>query len=83
MSYSKHNLYWGAYEEEDGDYIGLNNSHWVVRKHLGDGAFTDSTIAHGEICLILEDENISFWPVMSFISKDEAKELIKTLKCYV
>ncbi len=83
MDYKKHNLYWGAYVAEDGDYVGLNNSHWIVRKQVGDGMFTNNPKDDGEICLILEDENKPFWSVMSFLGKDEVKELIETLRQYV
>lgn len=83
MGYKKHNLYWGAYVAEEGDYIGLNNSHWVVRRHLGGSTFANDPKASGKTCLILEDNDKPFWSVMSFLGKDEVKELIKALTYYV
>ena len=86
--YAKHNLYTGKYERGRYRCYELDdNVHWIVRTYHGveygsgvfsemedeTGVFSEEDIAGATICLILEDEN--FWPVMSFLTPDEAYAL--------
>ena len=76
--YAKHNLYTGKYGRRMNNWYELgDNAHWVVRRYHGIeevmGVFSEEDVAGGNICLILEDEN--FWPVMSFLTPDEAYAL--------
>ena len=84
MSYGKHNLYWGIYKADiKENYVELDSLQWIVRRQAESNYFADEPKSYGEICLILEDKNKSFWPVMSFLEKDEVKRLIKELQRYV
>lgn len=82
MGYSKHNLYWGQYKPDNGS-VGLDKCNWVVLRYVGSdeehGHFTNNPEDKGDICLVLNDEENQFWPVMSFLSKDEAKKLAQEL----
>lgn len=83
MAYKKHQLYLDDYEIKEGGVIELpNGCNWVVRKQIAAGDFTDEENEKGEICLILNEarsETSGFWPVMSFLTKEEAGELCKDL----
>ena len=83
--YEKHNLYAGAYDKRlaEVSFSPAPNAHWVVRRHLGskngEGQFTVEAAGpeRGGLVLILQDD--SFWPVMSFLTEDEAASLAMEL----
>lgn len=85
-NYSKHNLYWGEYKPQK-DFTGIDEAHWIVRKMTTvtdeGGIFSSSPNDKGETCLILDDEKNNFWPVMSFLDKEEIKDLIESLKKFI
>jgi len=90
MSYGKHQCYLNSYTVHEGGTVELPDScNWVVMKYVGSaegfGQFTDFTDVNdqGKICLILKEarsEGDEFWPVMSFLTKDEARDLDNELK---
>ncbi len=86
MAYKKHQLYLDDYKIKEGGVIELpHECNWIVRKHIGTGDFIDEEMEKGEICLILNEvrgETSGFWPVMSFLTKEEAGELCKELARY-
>jgi len=86
MSYDKHNLYWGAYKPQK-DFVGIKKADWIVERFLGEddagGNFSNNPNDKGTICLILEDKENSFWPVMSFLSNEEIRKLIKDLTEFI
>lgn len=78
--YAKHNIYLGAY--------GINvvarlptHLEWKVFKYErysrehGGGKFNPNLSAEGEIAMVLVDEQLSFWPIISFLSPEEARKL--------
>jgi len=76
--YSKHNLYTKAYDaDEHGRVTVPNNAKWRAFVYVGyteHGNFIDS--GSGEvIALVLNDDENRFWPVISFLTRDEAIEL--------
>lgn len=76
--YSKHNLYSGRYKiHESGSIIPSESSYWIVLNHVGNGIFNQGET--GKITLILSDSENSFWPVISFLDNDEARELANEL----
>lgn len=87
MAYQKHQLYLDKYEVSSGGVVNLpDDCNWIVMRYLDWGHFTNATSGelghpHG-ICLILNatrTETEGFWPVMSFLTKKEARELSKEL----
>lgn len=81
--YAKHNIYWGIYETED-ESARINEAEWIVMKYRGTipgfGVFTADLSQPGRIALILNDGKNEFWAVISFLTKDEVKDLIKKLQ---
>lgn len=80
--YNKHQLYKGNYTMDDGGEIILpDDCKWIVKRHSGNCVF-DEPDGMGEITLLLE-ENYSptsgFWSVISFLTEEEAKELVQQL----
>lgn len=84
--YVKHQLYLGNHQVQDETkMVRLPDScYWVVMKLIGDREFVDSaTKQEGKICLILNENSGKaggLWPVMSFLSKDEAIALSRQLR---
>ena len=87
MPYQKHQIFWGAYKSEREDFVSLPDAQWIIRRHIGmdeeGGHFShdpsDLGLEQSNITLILEDEKNSFWPVMSFLTPEEATELARQL----
>jgi len=87
MPYKKHQLYLNDYQVLKGGVVELpDNCKWIVMKYLGNkghrGQFTNIPEEKGGICLILDEtrsEKGGFWPVMSFLTDDEARELANEL----
>ena len=82
MKYRKHNLYTGEYElTENGVCAPPEECEWtalaVVGEHEEGGQFLPIEGEAESICLVLQDQG--FWPVMSFITKTEARLLAHTL----
>lgn len=78
-NYSKHNIYWGAYHSSE-DFKELPDAQLIVQYYLGEddeGGNFSTDIPTNSICLILEDAN--FWPVISFLDRDEALNLAQRL----
>lgn len=87
--YGKHQLYKGDYEMSKGGEIKPpDECRWVVRKYQSGRMFSPDVNEPGEIALILEEDypigtvnrvGTGFWPVISFLTPDEAKHLGKQL----
>lgn len=85
MAYGKHQFYLDDYPVESGVVKLPDKCNWLVFKHVGSVGFTNNPEEKGDICLILnETRSVSggFWSVMSFLTKDEARELSKALAKY-
>lgn len=93
-SYAKHNLYLGDYKVKrakgGGRFIELpKKCNWEVLLFTGESEYGGCFILPryrkrktDRIALILNEtkgEDHGFWPVISFLSNQEAKELIKKL----
>lgn len=80
--YQKHQLYLDDYPIKDKVVNLPDKCNWIVKGHIGSGDFTDEDDEQGDICLILNEtcsEVRGFWPVMSFLTKDEAVKLSQKL----
>ena len=84
--YRKHQIYCGIYDVPENGRVQLEDGcQWVIRKYLGlregygEGEFDDCLEAEGEIALLLDDGDNGFWPVISFLSKEEAISLADDL----
>ncbi|KKK76736.1 hypothetical protein LCGC14_2860610 [marine sediment metagenome] len=83
--YEKHSLFVGKYDKSLGQvaFAPKPDAQWVVRRYLGskngEGQFTPEIgeAERGPLVLILQDD--SFWPVMSFLTEDEAASLAAQL----
>jgi len=82
----KHGIFYGIYNYQDRDWISLpDGAHWIVRhQYKSDDEKFDEIDAfeedgHGPIELILSDDPAYFWPVMSFLTDDEAERLANEL----
>jgi len=77
--YKKHNLYTAKYKiDENGCVVGIpSNASWIVTVFEGySNGVGHFTFSKGEIiALILNDEENQFFPVISFLTKEEAKKL--------
>ena len=82
MTYKKHNFTIHPYEVlESGAVQVPEGCEWVVRIYDGEVFHTPSN-SKGQICLILEeahDKKSGFWPIMNFLSLDEAANLADQL----
>lgn len=82
--YKKHQLQTGRYKLKEGVIQLPRECYWMVLKHRGSGEFTNEIDADGNIALILSDETgrgqPRSWPVISFLSKDEARHLARRLQ---
>ena len=75
-AHSKHNVYVGKYKIDDNSVaIITEDSYWRVLMHLEEGHFVESNTEGGQIALILSEDANSFWPIISFLDDDEAREL--------
>ena len=85
MAYKKHQLYLGNYEIKDGVINLPDGCNWLVMQHIDGGNFVNPGEEKSDICLILNEtrtETSGFWPVMSFLTKAEARQLRDQLdKC--
>ncbi len=83
QSYKKHQLYTGRYTQKEGVIRLPKDCYWMVLKHPRGGDFTNESDAEGEIALILSDDRgrgrPRSWPVISFLSKEEARHLANRL----
>jgi hypothetical protein len=84
MKYSKHNLYTENYDVSGhGVCHPPNESEWTVLDHVGEhdegGQFTAIEGKAESICLVLQEEEKEFWPVISFLTPIEARLLAHTL----
>ena len=81
--YGKHQLYKGNYLMSKGGEIKLPGKYcWKVGKYEGDRTWGYEADGMGTITLLLEEDygnGGGFWPVISFLSPDEAKELAQQL----
>lgn len=86
QSYKKHQLYTRHYPAKEGVIRLPRDCYWMVLKHQGGGQFTNERDAPGRIALILSDDQGADrpreWPVISFLTADEALHLAKTLEMY-
>ena len=86
QSYKKHQLNTGRYPVKEGTIRLPKDCYWMVLKHLGGGDFTNERDATGNIALILSDDRGRgrgrTWPVISFLTTDEALHLAKSLEQY-
>ena len=77
--YNKHNLYVEKYRvNEDGIVLGIpNNAHWIALTYVGyrDEYGIFRRWIGDIVTLILEDNDNNFWPVISFLTNREAREL--------
>ena len=84
QSYKKHQLYTGHYTQKGGVIRLPKDCYWMVLKHPRGGDFTNELNAEGEIALILSDDSgrgrPRSWPVISFLSEEEARHLAKRLE---
>ena len=81
MPYKKHNLAVQNYPvNEYGHPILPDHCAWRVYNHLGEGRFETILDSGGDPCLILEDPELNFWPVMSFLLPEEAVQLAERLR---
>lgn len=84
--YGKHQLYKGNYPMEGGEVKIPGDAKWVIKKYRGDRQFSEPT-SPGEVVLILEENykgdldkvGQGFWPVISFLTKEEVRGLIRQL----
>lgn len=86
--YRKHQLYSGIYEvSEDGKTKVPDECCWIVKSHQS-GRMFGPVDGPGEIVLILEEDfpigtvdrvGTGFWPVISFLTPDEARRLARQL----
>jgi hypothetical protein len=82
-TYAKHNLYVGKYDPSGAwrTFEVPPSAQWVVRCKIAEdeegGRFTSELAKGRPICLILHDDD--FWPVMSFLSEEEAATLAAQL----
>ena len=76
--YQKHQLYVDDYQVSEGGKVKIpENCSWRVLKYFGDCNFGDQEEI-GEVALILNEDRgkgHGFWSVISFLTKDEAKDL--------
>jgi len=87
MAYKKHQLYLNDYQVLKGGVVELpDNCKWIAMKHIGyhgrSGQFTNVPEEKGDITLILDETRSKkggFWPVISFLTDDEARELASEL----
>jgi len=83
--YKKHNIYTTKYKVVKNKFIVPKSAKWIVLKYLGYsppyGNFIKEKLKDKEdiLALILDDETNNFWTVISFLTKDEAKELCSQL----
>jgi len=84
MKYSKYQLYLNHYAVSGSRVVVLpDNCKWTVMRFLGNGNFTNNSERKGKICLILSEESEEaegFWPVISFLTREEALNLAAELK---
>ena len=82
--YGKHQLYLDDYKVKNGVVFLPTECYWMVKRHIGGGNFIDPDSfemtgkGKGTICLILNQEysaKSGFWPVMSFLTEEEAQKL--------
>jgi len=88
--YKKHNLYTGIYKvDEDGCVHGIpDNAKWEVAVYVGYSekmgmGFFDPFDKGDIIVLMLHDTRNSFLPVISFLTKEEAKKLAQELLAHI
>lgn len=82
--YGKHNIYWGIYTPKEDTVKLPSKAEWKVLKYVGfetgSGIFSNNLEEKGVIALILADEENRFFPVISFLTREEAESLIRQLK---
>jgi hypothetical protein len=82
--YKKHQLQTGRYKAKEGVIRLPRDCYWMVLRHSGGGEFTNELDADGAIALILSDDSgrgrSGSWPVISFLSNDEARHLARRLE---
>lgn len=82
--YTKHQLLTGRYKQKEGVIRLPPDCYWMVLKHPKGGRFTNQPDAEGDIALVLSDDSgrgrPRSWPVISFLTKQEAHHLAKRLQ---
>jgi len=86
--YGKYNIFTAKYEvDENGVVKGISpKAKWMAMAFEGyadsEGRFT--RVPKGDIIvLVLDDEDNEFWPVISFLTREEAKRLAEELLRFV
>jgi excisionase family DNA binding protein len=78
--YEKHHLAIGKYTVIEPGQVSLpDHCTWTVLKHQGGGKFNGRPDAKGAMCLILGDAVNAFWPIMSFLLREEGLQLSEQL----
>lgn len=76
--YEKHNLFVGKYQLPESGFVPLPKARWRIARHTGTdaygGLFSYDPKDDGEAILLALEDGM-FWPVMSFLSRDEAAAL--------
>ena len=79
--YGKHQLYKGRYKmDKEGEIKLPEICQWQVVKYMGNREFGEG--CEGEITLLLHEDygdGSGFWPVISFLTEAEAKDLAQQL----
>lgn len=80
--YGKNQLYTALYKVKKTGEVDLpDGCYWKVLKYLGNSKFSPVTYQlRGEIALVLHDKESKFLPLISFLTKEEAKKLKKELE---
>lgn len=78
--YAKHNVYVREGQDNDG-HVALNGGAFRVLSYSGGREFDENCLEGTEVALVLkrQEDNISFWHTVSFLTPDEAIEMAKAL----
>jgi len=82
--YAKHGLFTGIYQARGKVFDLPDKASWQVLKYVGhqapsSGVFSNDMNERGEIALVLNDEENNFWPIISFLTQEEARALSTAL----
>ena len=80
MPYQKHNIYTSAYTIAKDGALYPEQAKFIVYKRVGESTFSQDLSNEGSIVLILEDTKKSFWSVMSFLTLEDAQNLLTQLQ---
>ena len=78
--YGKHNIYVKTYELDEHKSVSISDAKWIVCSYEGykDGVGIFNPHPDGKadiVALILNDEEKQFFPVISFLTREEALKL--------